>query len=547
MMKDQFMAKAGFADVRGHDAYTKAYARSGWGVDDRAFFEQSATFIEELDASGAPWFATLLTVGTHHPYTVPEDFRTGDSLDGDPHARAVRYLDQAVSAFVAKLEASHVLDDTLVLVTSDESFGVEGYDDVTHLLSYNWGFLIAKAPGEGPKVIGAPYAQTDVALSIADYLGIGSAQFVGRSIFREYEEPRNIVFANTYQQKIYWASPPEMVECDEALTACQRHTTVGAGLFGASRTTRRAEDVDVAPLREMVALTNTHEAHAAAGRTPLILENAVVWEPGPQRGGLVFGGQYFTLAADQEVVISLDATPVGADAGLTLDFDLFARGMLYEVYAPALYSGDTLRLQYVYAPGKVENNMEVRLFARDIGAKSGRLVLRNAEMQVRPRTLAEVGGVTTQFAIERARPMQTYALGSGIESDRSDRHLLTAPCVVRRMKRELVARGCGNSILVYGPYAKVAAGSEVRATFEVVSELGSAKLSADLVSGGGKATHARSDVVAVQAGSATTLTFTARAHETLDGVEARLGVAAGDANAALIIRRAVVEVFPPSR
>jgi PTS system nitrogen regulatory IIA component len=42
MSFDSFMPKAGFAQVYGADYFSRSYARNAWGIDDRAFFEQSA-------------------------------------------------------------------------------------------------------------------------------------------------------------------------------------------------------------------------------------------------------------------------------------------------------------------------------------------------------------------------------------------------------------------------------------------------------------------------------------------------------------------------
>jgi hypothetical protein len=546
MLKDQFMAKAGFTDLRGHDAFPNAYARSNWGVDDQAFFEQSATMIRDLNAGGAPWFAALLTVGTHHPYTVPSSFRTGTANDDDPHGKAVRYLDRAIGAFVAQLEAENVLDNTLLLITSDESFGVNGYDDLTQLLSYNWGFLIAKVPGEASRVVEKPFAQTDIAVSVTDYLGLASRPFAGRSVFREYENERRIVFANTYQQKVYWAEPPVIVECTEALTECQRHTSRGLGLFSPDRSTAAAEETDVSPLRAIVAATNTHQSHSGAGRTPLVLDNAAVWDMGPDAAALVFGGQYFTLEADQEVVVSLDATLSGRGASVMLDSDLFARAMLYEVFPPPLYEGDRLKFEYIYAPGKTVSNVEVRLNATRLAPATSRLILQNAELTVRARTLAITGGVTTHFEVDRARPQETYYLGSGTALPGSRPMLATNDCVSQRDAREFVASGCRHGMLVFGPYVNVAAGSEVRAVFDVVSETGTAKLRSEVVSGMGKQIYAQTDVVEIRAGAGTSIVARAHVPSGIEGLEARLALVSADDDAQFVIRRAVLEVIPPA-
>ena len=85
MLKDRFMPRAGFQQVLGNDWFQEYYVRNDWGVDDRAFLEQAAAMVESLAAARQPWFLTLLSVGTHHPFILPPD--AGGRADGnDPRA-----------------------------------------------------------------------------------------------------------------------------------------------------------------------------------------------------------------------------------------------------------------------------------------------------------------------------------------------------------------------------------------------------------------------------------------------------------------------------
>ena len=46
-----------------------------WGMDDKAYFEGALNYIEQLrQTPGKPWMLTLLTVGTHQPYSAPADY-----------------------------------------------------------------------------------------------------------------------------------------------------------------------------------------------------------------------------------------------------------------------------------------------------------------------------------------------------------------------------------------------------------------------------------------------------------------------------------------
>ena len=94
------------------------------------------------------------TVGTHHPFVFPEDSAAGDTDETDRPRAAFIYADSAIGWLVEELDRRGVFDDTLVLITSDESRGVLtqdprtrlGIDNVTRRLTQNWGVLVAIQP-----------------------------------------------------------------------------------------------------------------------------------------------------------------------------------------------------------------------------------------------------------------------------------------------------------------------------------------------------------------------------------------------------------------
>jgi len=132
MNKNTFMPTAGFETSYGTRWFEKPYFRHPWGVGDFDFFKQSYKEVERLESTGKPWFLSMLTVGTHHSYKMPEKFVNKDL---SPYANAVAHADQQVMAFIRDLDSKGILDNTLVIVTSDESQGTK--KDST-LLTKNW-------------------------------------------------------------------------------------------------------------------------------------------------------------------------------------------------------------------------------------------------------------------------------------------------------------------------------------------------------------------------------------------------------------------------
>lgn len=201
MDKDRFMKLIGFEEIGGEEWFdhTPPTFFTYWGINDRDFFLQSLEKIEALDkkrrehstrGEAAPWFLTLLTVGTHHPYTLPDDYTGGEGLH--PKLRSSAFLDDALDLFLSRLEEKGVLENTLVIVTSDESHGM----DINILLAGNWGLCFALMPEtrgtsvkeQSQKINPGLFGLADLPLSILDYVGLAASSdaIAGRSIFRDY-------------------------------------------------------------------------------------------------------------------------------------------------------------------------------------------------------------------------------------------------------------------------------------------------------------------------------------------------------------------------
>jgi arylsulfatase A-like enzyme len=242
MHKDRFMPRIGFEAVHGDSWFDRAYARDSWGVDDRAFFEQSLAMVERLDAGEKPWFLTLLTSGTHHPYRVPPEEKpaAGASTGAEAFAQALGYLDRALDEFVVGLERLGILDDTVVIVTSDESYGLaRTADDTTMMLAKAWGLLVVMLPAPVADAVDEPFVQMDLPLSVLDYLGYvdEASGFAGRSVFRQYPEPRPLVFGNLYMRRVAGFDGTDRLHvCEADLDECEVWATPGTRLFSPQRT-----------------------------------------------------------------------------------------------------------------------------------------------------------------------------------------------------------------------------------------------------------------------------------------------------------------------
>ncbi|MEK1906575.1 MAG: LTA synthase family protein [Pseudomonas sp.] len=189
MAKDQIMPHMGFQQTHGREWFkNKPYLEFPWGMDDKSYFEGALKYVGQLRKQKQPGMLTLLTVGTHQPYSAPPEYLARYATNKQA---AIGYLDDAVADFLAALDKQGVLKDTLVIVTSDESHGL---DNVR--LASAWGFNLVLAPDQQalPKVKNGVYGHVDLTASVLDYFALPVPENIsGRSLFRDYGTPREIM------------------------------------------------------------------------------------------------------------------------------------------------------------------------------------------------------------------------------------------------------------------------------------------------------------------------------------------------------------------
>lgn len=110
----------GFKEMLFQKAFT--FTKKGLGVPDDTFFDQSADMLAQRPQ---PFFAFLISLTSHHPYTMPrEDQKL--TLDMPPskaydYLQAVHYADAALGIFIAKLEANQLLKNSLIVIYGDHA------------------------------------------------------------------------------------------------------------------------------------------------------------------------------------------------------------------------------------------------------------------------------------------------------------------------------------------------------------------------------------------------------------------------------------------
>jgi phosphoglycerol transferase MdoB-like AlkP superfamily enzyme len=116
---DSFSRVAGFNDYFGLDQYPGKDDFDGiWGVWDEPFFQ---FFAEKLNAFKQPFFASIFSVSSHHPFKVPEKYAGKFKKGAAPIVEVVGYTDFALRELFEKISTAPWYANTLFVITADHT------------------------------------------------------------------------------------------------------------------------------------------------------------------------------------------------------------------------------------------------------------------------------------------------------------------------------------------------------------------------------------------------------------------------------------------
>lgn len=120
-----------------------------WGVCDEDLYDRSLAEFRDLSRAGRPFFATVLSVSNHKPYTYPRG-RIAEDPDQRRRENAVKYADFALGEFFRKARKEDFWTNTIFAVVADHGARVYGEQSIP-IHSYEIPLLVL-----GPAVTSAP-------------------------------------------------------------------------------------------------------------------------------------------------------------------------------------------------------------------------------------------------------------------------------------------------------------------------------------------------------------------------------------------------------
>lgn len=171
-----------------------------WGVADEDLFTLSLRELDKDYKNNKPFFAQIMTVSNHRPYTYPEgriDIPSHTGREG-----AVKYTDYAIGKFIREAKLKPWFSNTLFVIVADHcasSAGkVELPVDKYHIP------MIFYAPGKIPAAkFDKLTAQVDIGPTILGFLNFSyESKFFGQDVFN-IKEGQERAFISTYQSLGY--------------------------------------------------------------------------------------------------------------------------------------------------------------------------------------------------------------------------------------------------------------------------------------------------------------------------------------------------------
>lgn len=154
-----------------------------WGVSDEDLYHRSVEEFKRLHASGKPFFATVLSVSNHKPYTYPSG-RIPEDPNAHSRSHAVKYTDWALGEFFRLAKKEEFCKDTIFAVVADHGARVYGSQSIP-IKSYRIPLLILNPSQHGSRRIDTLGGSLDVSPTLLGMLGLSyESVFFGRDLMR---------------------------------------------------------------------------------------------------------------------------------------------------------------------------------------------------------------------------------------------------------------------------------------------------------------------------------------------------------------------------
>lgn len=198
---DAFARLAGYEQYYGRKEYNDESDYDGnWGIWDEEFMQYVAKRSNEMPQ---PFFSTLFTLSSHHPFEVPKKYE-GKFKEGDlPILKSVAYTDYSLRRFFETAKQMPWYNNTLFVLCADHT-GISGDAFYSNLIgSHAIPIVYYKANSDLKGIDSTVTQQLDIMPTVLNYLGYPKKYFAfGHNSLDSLKKQPSLTYNNNFYQLI---------------------------------------------------------------------------------------------------------------------------------------------------------------------------------------------------------------------------------------------------------------------------------------------------------------------------------------------------------
>lgn len=201
MAFDSYCDAAGFDEYNGLKEYPHEDDYDGnWGIFDEPYFQY---FAQELNEKPEPFFSTVFSLSSHHPYTVPKQYEDRFAEGTLPIHRTTQYTDMALQKFFKTAATMPWYNNTLFVITADHTGQHDSFWYNNSVGSFSVPIFLfrpnSQMKGRNESIV----QHMDIMPSVLDMMGYEAPFFsFGTSLFSEPHDRWAIGYVNQVYQLI---------------------------------------------------------------------------------------------------------------------------------------------------------------------------------------------------------------------------------------------------------------------------------------------------------------------------------------------------------
>jgi phosphoglycerol transferase MdoB-like AlkP superfamily enzyme len=191
---EPYCKQVGFDDYFGRSQYNNDHDFDGnWGIFDEPFLQYTG---KKMDEFQQPFVAAIFTLSSHHPFTIPDKYKSRFTDSYLPILKSIEYADFSLQRFFHSIQDKTWFDNTIFVFSADHTAVSKDEFFNNAVGQFCIPIFIYEPNKEGYKS-SKIMQQTDILPSILDYLHYPNCSFAfGQSIYDSLQVRFSVHYRN---------------------------------------------------------------------------------------------------------------------------------------------------------------------------------------------------------------------------------------------------------------------------------------------------------------------------------------------------------------